>query len=188
MGCAVPSGLNLGRYPDPHATPSDFIYCYGYNCSKQLRVGLRDQEWQQIERILKTSKTAKQERTNIAKAIARMETWTGALAGTSKDQAFAPILRRSYHELDCIDETVNSHKYLSFFEEAGLLKFHTVHRPVFKGFFMNGVYPHNSAAVMENVTHQVYVIDSYVSANGKKPVIKTWEAWMKTKTLDGDSV
>lgn len=181
--CA-PAGLNMGQYRDDGATPSDFIYCYGYGCSSQIRLGLHDAEWQRITHLLKNPKDAKAERAKIAKAIALMEQWTGELAETSADQAYAPLIRKSHQELDCIDETVNTHKYLSFFEQADLLKFHTLSRPVYKGLFLDGTYPHNSAAVTQTETGQIYVIDSYVHANGKKPVIRTIEDWRTHPTFE----
>jgi len=186
--CANPSGLNMAQYQDKGATPSDFIYCHGYGCSQQIRLGLHQSEWKQVERILKNSKNAKAERQKIAKAIARMEKLTGDLAETSGDLPKAPIIKKSNQELDCIDETVNTHKYLTFFEKAGLLKFHIIGKPAFKGFFINGVYPHNSAAVIEKETRQIFVVDSYIYANGKEPVIRTHEDWMKTKTFESDAL
>lgn len=186
--CAAPAGINLGHYSDPDATPYDFIYCHGYGCSKELRVGLHEKEWRQIKKILKAPKTAKQERTKIAHAIAQMEKFTGALADTAEDQAFAPIIRRSYQELDCVDETVNTHKYLSFFDAAGLLKFHQVGRPVFKGSLLSGVYPHNSASIIESETGDAYVVDSYIHANGKQPVIRTLKDWRAHSTFESEEL
>ncbi len=187
VGCVSPAGLNMGQYPDPQATPSDFIYCYGYGCSKQLRVGLHKKEWRHIEKILRSPRTAAQEREKIAKAIARIEQWTGELAGTSDDQAKAPLFRRSYQELDCIDETLNTHKYLTFFEQAGLLTFHRVGQPVFKGSLFSGTYPHNSASIIEIKTQQEFTVDSYVHANGKEPVIRTLKDWRARPTFESEA-
>lgn len=184
--CAVPAGLNLGNYSDPDATPSDFIYCHGYGCTQKIRIGLHEREWKQVEKIFKKSKSAQEERDNIAKAVALMERWTGALANTSQDQAYAPIIKKSNQELDCVDETVNTHKYLTFFEKTGLLKFHMVSNPVFKGFLLDGTYPHNSAAVIEKGSSQAYVIDSYIHANGKEPVIRTLEDWRARSTFESE--
>jgi len=182
--CANPTGLNMAQYRDAGATPYDFVYCHGYGCSQKIRLGLHDAEWSQVKRIFENSKNAEQERENIAQAVARMESLTGQLADTSGDLPKAPIIKKSHQELDCIDETVNTTKYLNFFEQAGLLKFHRVGKPAFKGFFINGVYPHNTATVIEKETGQVFVVDSYIFANGKEPVIRPHEDWMKTGTFE----
>lgn len=183
-GCTNPAGLNMAQYRDVGATPSDFVYCHGYGCSQKIRLGLHDSEWNEVKKIFKNSKNAKDERQKIAKAIARMEKITGQLADTSDDLPKAPIIKKSHQELDCIDETVNTTKYLTFFEQAGLLKFHKVGKPAFKGFFINGIYPHNTATVIEKETGKIFVIDSYIFANGEKPVIRSHEDWMKTGTFE----
>ena len=59
----------------------------------------------------------------IAKAIALMEKYAGEVARTADDLAKAPLLRQTKHELDCVDETVNTTKYIGFLENAGFLKF-----------------------------------------------------------------
>lgn len=189
FACAGASGLETRRYQDPSATPSDFIYCYGYGCSQKLRLGLHEIEWQQVKNIFKKkSKDAEEERQKIGKAIALVEKMTGDLAGTKDDVAKAPIIRESNYELDCIDETVNTDQYLKFFEANDLLKFHAGGKPAFKGFFINGVYPHNTATIVEKDTGQVYVVDSYIFANGKEPVIRTYEDWRQTTTFESNEL
>lgn len=183
--CGHVSGLNLGRYPDPKATPYNFIFCHGYNCSSQTQTGLNKKEWNKIKWIFRyKSKSAKIERQKIAKAIALIEKYIGQVTGTENDLPKAPIKRVSNFELDCIDETVNTTKYLNFLQSEKLLKFHTVDCPVYKGMLFNGVYPHNSASVQEIETGQVYVIDSYIFKNGVQPDIRPLESWLKYRLED----
>ena len=178
--CGYTGGLNLGRYPDPDASPSRFIVCHGYGCLEQTTVGLRDHEWNTVRQIFKTkSTTAESERHQIAQAIALIEQYTGAIIGTDQDLPKAPIIKKSDKELDCIDETVNTTKYLKFLADDGLLAFHKVGNPVYKGFGVNGVYPHNSATVVEIQTGHVYVIDSYIYKNGSQPNVRNLDHWLK---------
>lgn len=177
--CSGRAGLNLAHYPDPDATKDAFTYCHGYSCSRTLRVGFSNHEWKQISKIFqKKSKTAKEERLKIAQAIALMETYTGKLAGTSDDLAKAPIRRVSFQELDCIDETINTTKYLKFMADAKFLKFHTVGFPAYKGGFVNGVYPHNTATIKEIATGEEFAIDSYIYKNGERPNIRGLDNWL----------
>lgn len=186
-GCAVPSGLNLGNYPDPHASRDAFNYCYGYGCRMNVRLGFNNHEWKTISKIFrKKSKTAKIERQKIAKAIALMEKYTGALAGTKDDLPKAPILGGSNQELDCIDETLNTTKYLKFLEDGDLLKWHKAGSPTHKGYFINGVYPHNTATIKEIETKKTYVVDSYIFGNGKEPVIRSLKDWLSYGTFDSE--
>ncbi len=183
--CGTATGLNLGRYPDIEATPQKFIHCHGYGCTQKTLVGFNDHEWNSLRHIFKEkSEDAKSERQKIAKAISLMEIYVGALDGTKDDLPKAPLVRTSDTELDCIDETINTTKYLNFLQEGGLLKFHTVDRPVYKGMFLNGIYPHNSASIKEIETGQIYVVDSYIFKNGVEPNIRKLESWLKYRLED----
>jgi hypothetical protein len=184
-GCGQTSGLNLGHYPDPNASPEEFIYCHGYSCSQKTLFGFREGEWKDIQKIFKKkSKTAKEEREKIGDAIAKMEQVIGVTIGTDEDLPKAPIKKQSDNELDCIDETVNTTKLLKFLENDGLLKFHTVGEPVYKGLFINGVYPHNSATVKEIETGHIYVVDSYIYKNGAPPNIRGLDNWLQYRVED----
>ena len=185
--CSGGAGLNLGFYPDPEASPQKFIVCHGYGCSQKTYAAFTDRQWKSVKKIFKKkSETAEGEREKIAKAIALMETYMGEALGTKEDLPKAPIIRASKKELDCIDETVNTTKYLSFLQAEKLLKWHKVGRPVYKGFFINGVYPHNSASIVEKENGQIYVVDSYIFKNGDKPVIRTFENWLSYTTFESE--
>ena len=177
--CGHVGGLNLAQYADPTATPQKFIVCHGYGCSQQTQTGFTEREWQNIQNIFKTkSDNAEMERQQIGKAIALMEKYMGEVVGTKDDLPKAPILRASNKEQDCIDETVNTTKYLNFLKKDDLLQWHSVGQPVYKGFMVNGVYPHNSATIVENETRQVFVVDSYIYKNGVEPDIRPLESWL----------
>ncbi|HPD82535.1 MAG: hypothetical protein R3D88_09255 [Alphaproteobacteria bacterium] len=183
--CGTAAGLNLGQYPDPDASPQKFILCHGYGCSYPSLTNFTKPEWKKIQKIFKKkSKTPQAERQKIAKAIALMEKYMGEAVGTKIDLPKAPLSRQSVYELDCIDETVNTTKYLKFLQDDGLLKFHTVGHPVYKGLMFNGVYPHNSASVVEMATGQVYVIDSYIYGNGEEPNVRELENWKQYRVED----
>lgn len=187
VGCSPSTGLNLGYYPDPQATPQKFIHCHGYGCAQKTYVGFNAYQWKKIRKIFKKkSKNAKSERDKIAKAIALMEKYVGELDGTKDDLPKAPIVRTSDTELDCIDETVNTIKYLKFLQSDDLLKWHGSIKPVHKGYFINGVYPHNSAAIEETATGIFYVVDSYIFKNGEEPVIRTLKDWLSYTTFESE--
>ncbi|MEM6811260.1 MAG: hypothetical protein AAF549_02215 [Pseudomonadota bacterium] len=175
------AGLNLMPYYDDTATPQSFPLCHGYSCTSKTQTAFTKKEWLQIKAILKKSKTAEQEREQIGKAIAKAEQIIGPKTNTDQDLAMAPIIRRSHQELDCIDETVNTTKYLNFFFGEGLLKFHTVGQPAYRGALINGNYPHNTATIIDNETKEVFVVDSYVYAAGEAPDIRTVQSWKRYK-------
>lgn len=183
--CGNVGGLNLAQYADPEASRDKFTLCHGYGCSYKTITNFTDSEWRAVQQIFKRpAKTPKGERIKIAQAIALMEKQMGAAIGTDIDLPKAPITRQSNKELDCIDETVNTTKYLGFLADEGWLKFHSVGRPVYKGYMLNGVYPHNSASVVEIETGDIFVIDSYIHANGEEPNIRALDSWLKYRAED----
>ena len=186
--CGNVGGLNLGKYPDPSATPEDFIVCHGYGCSQKTRTGFTQAEWKNIQDIFKReSVDAHAERQKIGEAIALMEHYMGEVVGTKNDLPKAPIIRQSDKEQDCIDETVNTTKYLTFLQDDNLLQWHSVGRPVYKGFMVNGVYPHNSATIVENQTATIYVVDSYIYKNGDAPDIRPLDSWLERRVEELDT-
>ena len=183
--CAGGNGIQLHHYIDRNDTKDNFIYCYGYSCSQSQRLGFNNFEWQEIIKIFKPKAiTAEQERVQIGNVIAMMETYTAHLAGTQNDGPKAPIKRQSIYELDCIDETINTSQYLKFLDQEGLLHFHHLGHPAFRGGLFTGMYPHNSAVIIEIETNTPYVIDSYIYANGVEPDIRTLQSWFDTKVED----
>ncbi len=186
--CAPVAGLNLGQYPDPKASPDKFIVCHGYGCSSRSYSGLTPEQWQGIKGSFKRVKSSEMERNRIAQAISKIERYVGDALNLKNDQPKAPIVKKSNQELDCIDETINTTKYLNFLEKEGLLKFHTVGRPAYKGLLFNGTYPHNTATLVERETKQIYVVDSYIHANGEEPVIRTLEDWYQHKTFESGEI
>jgi hypothetical protein len=187
--CGNVGGLNLAQYPDPEASKDKFMLCHGYGCSYKTITNFTEKEWHQVQKIFsKKSKTPEAERIKIGQAIALMERQMGAAIGTNIDLPKAPLTRQSVKELDCIDETINTTKYLGFLESEDLLKFHTAGRPVYKGYMVNGVYPHNSATIQEIETGDIYVVDSYIYANGEKPNIRLLDSWLKYRVDELEDV
>lgn len=186
--CGSAGGINIGEYRYSGESKEEFVMCHGYNCTSRTYARFTSKQWKSIKRIFRyKSKTPETERQKIAQSIALMEKYTSRLIGTEKDQAKAPIFKESDYELDCIDETVNTSKFLEFLEEAELLKHHNVGRPAYRGLGSNFMYPHNTATVVENGTGVIYVVDSYVYANAIKPDIRLLDDWRKIKIEDVES-
>ena len=179
VGCGHVGGLNVQPYSMKAESAADFLFCHGYGWSQQMRIGLHTAEWNMVLQLFDpVAKTAEQERTQIASAVAMMEQYSAAITGTGNDQPKAPIIRQSDKELDCIDETINTTKYLTFLDQAGALYWHEVASPVYKGYLIDGTYPHNSAAIKEKESAQIYVVDSYIYAGGQEPDIRPLEDWL----------
>lgn len=178
--CASGQGMPMAKYAQPEASPHGFDVCHSYSCTQRSRVELSEAEWTGVLRPFKTaSKSAKAERVKIAKAVAEIETLVVKNTGITPDRAEANTVRDGKYQMDCIDETVNTDRYLGFLEDAGVLKFHEKAEPLHRGFFVDGKWPHNTAAVAEIDGGAVYAIDSYYHDNGVKVEIVPKATWVQ---------
>jgi len=155
-----------------------FQVCHDMGCEKLASVTLGAQRWSELSRIFqRVAISAKDERQQVAQAIARFETLVGPLAGTSTDEARNDGAGHPDSELDCISETVNTTTYLLLFEQQGWLRWHRVGEPVHRG-FMHMQMPHNTAVLIEKKSGAEYVIDSWFHANGELPEVVSVAEWM----------
>lgn len=171
--------MNLAPWKDPAFTRDHFAVCHGFNCYYRTEAWITDQQWRQVEKIFRPAPgTAEEERVRVARAIGRLETYAGLSSGLNKDRAKAETFEEDrLSQMDCIDETVNTDLYLSFLAEGDLLKYHRPHNPVHRGYFIDGAWPHNSAALQEIETGTVYVIDSYYRAHGAEAYVVPLKEW-----------
>ncbi len=172
-------GMNLYPYKDDSFTRKNFAVCHGFNCYYRTAGQITDKQWAKLEKTFQpAAKTPEEERKRIGKAIGLMETYAGLSSGLNKDRAEAETFEEDrITQMDCIDETINTDLYLSFLADAKLLKFHKPTNPVHRGYFVDGAWPHNSAAVKEIETGTVYVIDSYYPSHGKPAFVVPLKDW-----------
>jgi hypothetical protein len=177
-GCST--GIPLQKYAPQNQPKDNFTFCYGYSCTSQKQTGFTDKEWAEVQKIFekKPAKSADAERVKIAEAIAHMEKIVGAKTGTSHDLPEARGKKEDPAQMDCIDETMNTSRYLSFMQNEGLLKFHTVGNPVHRGYFVDGAWPHNTAVIVERESGMQYAVDSFYRANGEEPYIMPATNWL----------
>lgn len=176
---ACSTGISLRPYGHDKATPKNFKLCHGFSCSYQTQVKLTDKQWMNATKPLRlNTKSAEQERKNIARAIALMEKNVTETAALNPDLAEATTFEKDQHQMDCIDETINTSLYLQFFEQAGLLKFHSFSLPIHRGYIVDGMWPHNTATVTETATGKIYAMDSYYTGNGGKTYIVEKQEWL----------
>ncbi len=177
-------GMNLYPYQNPDFTPQNFAVCSGYSCYYRTPAKMTKGQWKRVLRSFKpAAKTPEKERTQIARAMKRIEIYAGKSSGLTDDKPKAETFEEEREtQMDCIDETINASLYLDFIHEADILKFHEKAPPVHRGFFVDGAWPHNSAAIRDKETKEVFVVDSYYRPHGNEPYIiplKTWAAFWR---------
>lgn len=136
-------------------------------------------EWAEITAPLagKPSSAAR-EREQIALAVSRAEIAVGSHAGTANDEAGAHMGGQAPGQLDCVDEAINTSKYLTFFAQDNLLDYHCVMPPARRGDFIDGMWPHNTGVVKDNETGAQYAIDSWYGKNGDLPDVVPLQEWL----------
>lgn len=153
--------------------------CSRHGCATIQQVSLSDAHWQRLSGYFTpAAANAADEREQIRGAIAEMERITGTLAGTSNDIA-GDIAGFSTFEpqMDCIDESSNTTTYLTLFEQAGLLRWHSVEPVARRGYFLFGGFPHFTALIRDNKTGKKWVVDSWFRDNGVYPDILELDTW-----------
>ncbi|GAB4359120.1 MAG: hypothetical protein Kow006_28060 [Gammaproteobacteria bacterium] len=181
-GCASTHRLGPEAIYEIHGiappAPGGFEICYNHGCAARARVALTPAEWASVLQIFSPPpETPRAERQRIARAIARLETLTGEKTGTSADLGgtFPGLFTR--YQMDCIDESVNTTVYLTMLEQAGRLRFHRLAGTATRGFFLRG-WPHTAATLLDTLSGEIQVVDSWFEANGGTVHIVGLEQWM----------
>ena len=107
-----------------------------------------------------------------------MEAESTKTAKINPDLGEAHSFEGDQAQMDCIDEAINTTHYLEFMEQAGLLKHHIAASPIHRGFFVDGQWPHNAAAVKEKNSGEIFAIDSYYFDSGKPAQSVPIDVWL----------
>jgi len=157
-------------------SPERFTICYNGSCDEIAEVHLSKKQWQSIESIFRINNNAEQERENIRRAIAQMETIVGKKTGTHVDKAGVFDHLGEHGQLDCIDESTNTSFYLTMMINDGLIRWHSVEDRETRGYFLFG-WPHTTAVIRETASQQQYAVDAWFLDNGEPPYILPLEKW-----------
>ena len=176
---ACSAGIPLAPYAQATATPYHFDLCHGYSCTYKSPVHLNAADWRAIAaHFTPPAPDATTERTQIAAAISMLERLSQENAKLNPDEAKAENFESDQDQMDCIDETINTNRYLEFLASQNLLKFHEVSHPISRGVFIDGIWPHNTAAVRDTYTDKIYAIDSYYESSGGPVHVVEKSVWL----------
>ena len=104
----------------------------------------------------------------------------GPILGTNKRVARADFRAGDdKHNFDCWDTTRNVTSLLLVLQDWGLLKFHTVGNPHYRGNTLVLQTPHNTAVLVERATHVEWVVDMWPRGYAQLPDVMTVEQWVK---------
>jgi hypothetical protein len=177
--CATSPAISMMRKYGQGATLADFTVCSDYGCSKEHKVALTQDEWASVRaEFMPRAQDAAEEREQIRRAVARIETIVGPKTGTDKDAPGAAIINfRRVGQMDCIDEAYNTSLYLTFMASEQLFAWHNVGTPAKRGMVIDRWF-HNTAVIVEREGGAEYTVDSWFGGNGEMPDVVPLAAWL----------
>jgi len=183
-GCTtIPTGRVeefISLYGNEHASPWRFEHCSRYGCQTRQTIGFSKEQWEAIRGIFSPpSKDAADERDRISRVIGLMESFTGPMTGTANDKGgtFEGLFREG--QLDCVDEAINTGTFLFLMKREGLIRYHELRGPAYRGWFIVRGWPHVAPVIIEHETGRAFVVDSWFFDNGQPAVIIPFDLWVK---------
>jgi hypothetical protein len=170
------SGLSLSP-----PTAGQMTVCYAFACGRRWRLDFTAADRKKLTDLLAAGRSsAAAERQAVQQAVVWFDRRVGPIIGTDKRVANADIRTLdTTHNFDCFDTTRNTTSLLLVLEEWGLLRYHVVGDPHFRGNILRGQLPHNTAVLTERATGIDWVVDMWTRGYGELPDVKTVEQWME---------
>ena len=168
-----------GAYAAPDTAEERIEVCFQHACARQAAVDLEAALLESIARQFTESTNAVQERAAISSSVAALEQVVGRDTGTDRDLGgtFAGAFRPG--QMDCIDESTNTTRYLQLFAEHGWLRWHSVGRPATRLPLPVGWWPHTTAVIRERASGDEFAVDSWFEPNGRPPHIVDLPRWRR---------
>jgi len=165
------------------APSGDRVYvCHAFGCARRTAVTLAPADIKRLAGFLAAGRaSAAAERAAIAVAVGWLETRIAPAVGSAGDVGGLDLHNAGVPgQMDCLDEATNTTSYLLVLEAHGLLRHHRVAKPVARGFFLDGRYPHATAVVVELRSGTAYAVDSWPKGNGVRPDVMLLDKWFAT--------
>lgn len=157
--------------------PSSFHVCSEHGCRRKQIIGFDYKQWKRIVKAMKpAAPNPEVERVQLMQVIGIIETIVGRKTGTSKDKPMTEYATNRKGQMDCLDEALNTGRYVQMLIDQGLVKYHTLDGRLRRGFFVNG-WPHTAPVLVDKSTDKRYVIDSWFLENGKPAFIVPVDEW-----------
>ncbi|MGZ5877345.1 MAG: hypothetical protein ACXWKP_35355 [Bradyrhizobium sp.] len=154
--------------------------CYGFVCRRREILDFSAGDRNALTQILATGRaSAAAERAAVQKAVIWFDRRMGPVIGTDKRVAKADFRYfDDKHNYDCWDTTRNTTSLLLVLQEWGLLKYHVVGDPHYRGNALVLQTPHNTAVLVERATKVEWVVDMWPRAYSQPPDVMTVEKWV----------
>lgn len=160
---------------------SEMTVCYGFVCRRRMTLVFSNADRRTLAQTLSGGRAnAAAERAALQKAVIWFDRRVGPIIGTTKRVAKADIRAGSdATNFDCFDTTRDTTSLLLVLQEWGLLKFHTVGNPRYRGNPFALQTPHNTAVVVDKATGTEWVVDLWPKKYAEAPDVMPVERWLK---------
>ena len=155
--------------------------CYGFVCRRREILNFTPADRNALSQILAAGRaSAAAERAAVQKAVVWFDRRMGPVIGTNKRVAKADFRYfDDKHNYDCWDTTRNTTSLLLVLQQWGLLKYHVVGDPHYRGNALVLQTPHNTAVLVERATRIEWVVDMWPRGYLQPPDVMTVEKWVK---------
>jgi hypothetical protein len=161
-------------------TAQRMTVCYSFGCRRREMLDFTAADRAALTRIMAAGRaSAAAERAAAQKAEIWFDRRMGPVIGTDKRVAKADFRARDdAHNYDCWDTTRNTMSLLLVLQEWGLLKYHVVGDPHYRGNALVLQTPHNTAVLVERATKVEWVVDVWPRGYAQPPDVMTVEKWV----------
>jgi hypothetical protein len=155
--------------------------CYGFVCRRRAALDFTAADRRTLTQILAAGRASPAaERAAVQKAVVWFDRRMGPAIGTVKRVARADIRSGAdAGNYDCWDSTRNVTSLLLVLQDWGLLKHHTVGNPRYRGNILALQLPHNTAVLMETVSHIEWSVDMWTARYAQPPDVMLVEKWLR---------
>jgi hypothetical protein len=159
---------------------SRMTVCYGFTCRRREFLDFSAGDRSALTRIISSGHaSAAAERAAVQKAVIWFDRRMGPMIGTDKRVAKADFRYfDDKHNYDCWDTTRNTTSLLLVLQEWGLLRYHQVGNPHYRGNVLVLQTPHNTAVLVERATRIEWVVDMWPRGYLQPPDVMTVEKWV----------
>jgi hypothetical protein len=160
---------------------SSMTICYGFVCRRRHIHEFTPADRTALTQILGAGRAnAAAERAALQKAVIWLDGRMGPILGTNKRVAKADFRYfDDKHNYDCWDTTRNTTSLLLVLQMWGLLKFHDIGDPHYRGNTLVLQTPHNTSVLVDRATRVEWVLDPWPRGYLQPPDVMTVAQWVK---------
>lgn len=164
---------------DVSASDGRVYICSGYGCAYKTRLDVVGEMRSRLAAIMAQGKgSSEAERGAIARAVRYFEERSTGVIGVADMPKAAMDKGGILGQMDCIDESTNTHTLLKLIASLGLMRHHRVERTTSRGFFLDMRYPH-ATAVISDRNGERWAVDSWYEPAGSLPDIIPLDEWRR---------